>query len=217
MKYLNILLTNSKYKDYYDFYTGIFGIDNNKIYNRRDVVKLDDEIHKHTWEHDECKIIFAICNTQYTMYYFDGNLYHTPDELQELDIKLKEKSTSRYGGLRMGFSTYGLKRNTDIYTKKYNMENGVPIGINIKKREPVLFSYMSNRYVSRNSKHNWKVPLLESFEFYKILDPKELYIQISTFLGWLVDNPPLPDTQTNIGKIESHGFDKKRSFRPNMK
>ena len=49
------------------------------------------------------------------------------------------------------------------------------------------------------------------------MSAKKVYIEVETFLGWLVDNPPLPDEQTNIGKVVSHGFDKRTSFRPKMK
>jgi len=35
--------------------------------------------------------------------------------------------------------------------------------------------------------------------------------------NWLSRNKDIPNKQTNEEKIESHGFDVKRSFRPKMK
>ena len=83
---------------------------------------------------------------------------------------------------------------------------------NHRLREPILMQ-IGNGY-----KNDWTTGAhLGSFGFPKWIPAEEMFIKISNFLGWLVDNPPLPDTQTNDGKIKGHGFDLKRSFRPTMK
>lgn len=205
----------SKYKDYYDFYTGIFGIDNNKVYDRREIIELDRT--NFSYRSDYGILTFAICGTLYTMYVFKGVLYHTPEEMEILDNELL-KNGHKYGGLNIQFWRRDLKKNETKFEKEYSLTNNVPTDINVERRDPVLVNISNWGYGRKKlDPKDFSVPLLESFEFYKILDPKEIYIQISTFLGWLVDNPPLPDTQTNIGKIEGRGFDKKTSFRPNMK
>ena len=205
----------SKYKDYYDFYTGIFGVDNNKVYDRREV--LDFSNTRIEWDTEYGVITFAICGKLYTMYAFRGELYHTPEEMEKLDMEIREHSPYKYDKFRFSFWESSLKKGENPFEKEFNLTNNIPTKINKKRREPVLVDISSFKYQSKLKSEDFSVPLLESFEFYKVLDPKEIYIQIETFLGWLVDNPPLPDTQTNIGKIESHGFDKKTSFRPNMK
>lgn len=205
----------SKYKDYYDFYTGIFGVDNNKVYDRREIVEFDKT--NSAWNSDYGVITFAICGKLYTMYVYRGELYHTPEEMEKLDMEIREHSSYKYDKLRLSFWESSLKRGESPFEKEFNLTNNIPTDINIKRREPVLVEISTWRYMNKLKDKDFSVPLLESFEFYKVLDPKEIYIQIETFLGWLVDNPPLPDEQTNIGKIESHGFDKKTSFRPNMK
>lgn len=203
----------SKYKDYYDYFVGIFGRDNHRIYDRRKVIQIED-IPSSAYEKEECELKFAICGVLYTMYFLNGKLYHSPKELEQLDKYLKEKLDSKYG-FQVGFWSNKLKKNENKFQKQYEQQNGNPTDINIKKREPILLAY-GPKY--RNfSEPTWEVPLLKSFEFYNVIDAKTIYIDIETFLGWLVDNPPLPDKQTNVGKIVSHGFDKKRSFRPNMK
>jgi hypothetical protein len=205
----------SKYKDYYDYYTGIYGIDNNRVYDRRKVLEFDRS--NSVYDTDYGILTFAICGTLYTIYIFNGEFYHTPEELENLDSKLEELNFRRYNKFLFSFRNHELKKDENPYEKEYNLTNNVPTDINIKRREPVLVDISHPWHNRELESKDFSVPLLESFEFYKILDPKEIYIKIETFLGWLVDNPPLPDTQTNIGKVESHGFDKKRSFRPKMK
>jgi hypothetical protein len=58
---------------------------------------------------------------------------------------------------------------------------------------------------------------LANFKFASIIEPDEMYQNIYNFLGWLKDNPEPPNTQTNKDKIVAHGFDTKRSFRPQIK
>lgn len=89
--------------------------------------------------------------------------------------------------------------------------------INAIHRQPVLC--VSDR-------HTWKVderhmvfgiPRLEDFGFPARIPPEEMYRIIYDFLGWLKDNPPPPDKQTDKEKVVAHGFDLKKSFRPKMK
>lgn len=57
------------------------------------------------------------------------------------------------------------------------------------------------------------LPFLKEFEMYRWLPADEAFQKIYTFISWMKDNPPIPNKQTDIEKVESHGFDKKTSFR----
>lgn len=198
----------SKYKDYYDYYQGIFGMDKSKVYDRRGITKMD--LLPKQFEPNETEIDFYICGIKYRMLLYNGVLYHTPEEMKELNNLLLEQTLPyrrHIDGINFSF---WHPRDDTRYQLQYDIHNGIKTNVNHKLRQPVL-------YTNNASKDNFKTPLLTDFNFHKIMDAKELYIEIETFLGWLVDNPPLPDEQTNVGKIEGHGFDKKSSFRPNMK
>lgn len=192
----------SKYKDYYDYYSGIFGIDNKKVYDRRNMVLLED-----IYIHDNCIqiIVFAICGKLYYTKYYSGNMYITSEELAYLDIKTHVRS--RYN-----------KTSTKDRVNDFISKNGTTTNINEIKREPVLFGFAGS-YWYNSDKIEWndEIPLLSSFDFHKALDAKEIYTQIETFLGWLVDNPPIKDNMTNTEKILSHGFSLKQSFRHRKK
>jgi len=84
--------------------------------------------------------------------------------------------------------------------------------LNEKFRQPVLMDASDH-----NGKIFYSIPLLANFKFASIIEPDEMYQSIYNFLGWLKDNPEPPNTQTDKDKIVAHGFDAKRSFRPQIK
>ncbi len=60
------------------------------------------------------------------------------------------------------------------------------------------------------------VPILRESPLKGLLNPQELWIDISTYISSL-GNEKTVDTMTDIDKVVSHGFDKKESFRGKVK
>ena len=75
---------------------------------------------------------------------------------------------------------------------------------------PILFAHYSGGnlfYVIKN-------PCLQEFGFAKVMPPTAIFQEIELFLGnVLVKDSMPPSHQSDIGKIISHGFDPKSSFR----
>jgi hypothetical protein len=188
-------------------------MDNKRVYDRRDISRFvpTNPIHP-LYVREEEILNFHICGKQYQIREYKGKLYHTAEELLKLDKLIKGKD--RYGGISIGgwysgwYSGWYNGEDNKKGQKAYELGNHIDTDINKKNRQPVLIE---------KGKDNYEVPLLKDYGFPNIIEARDLYIQVETFLGWLVDNPPLPDKQSNIGKIEGHGFDKKTSFRPNIK
>lgn len=86
-----------------------------------------------------------------------------------------------------------------------NQKSGMPVAID-------SLDYENGKLVGA-----YKVPILANYAFPSIISSREMYGMIYDYLGWLKDNPPPPDNQTDRQKVVSHGFDVKRSFRPKMK
>jgi len=210
----------SKHKDYFDYYQGIFGMDNSKVLKRDNVFRYTASYNPDIGitPTEEMVYDFFICGKQYRILEFKGKLYHTPEEMEKLDTILKKNDIVKNG--RRRYKSGGIHLNgwyserPDRFETQYNLTNGIDTDVNIKQREPVLINRKKTWY---SKDVDYSTPLLSDFNFHKILDAKTLYIEVETFLGWLVDNPPLPDKQTNIGKVTGHGFDAKTSFRPKMK
>jgi hypothetical protein len=86
-----------------------------------------------------------------------------------------------------------------------------PTNINEKFRLPVL---ARADFLNRDK---FSIPILSGFGFASRIPPEEMYQKIYTFLSWLKDNPTPEPNQTDKEKVQSHGFDLKTSFRPNIK
>ena len=64
----------------------------------------------------------------------------------------------------------------------------------------------------------YKNCILKDLNLNSFVSPEEVYKMISDWISYqrtIAENHV--DTMTNVQKIESKGFDKKTSFRPNMK
>ncbi|MGB1019408.1 MAG: hypothetical protein ACPGVH_10050 [Chitinophagales bacterium] len=188
----------SKYKDYYDYLQGIFGIDNYKIYKRDKIFKehefdLKFEDFKDRYLVPHFFYSFAINNTIYVM-------VKTKKGIFPLSKKLLK--SLKYGKYAIESILEYDKKATDI-----NKTLRKPIVVGIGKL---------NSYWMYNRKSDWKTendPYLKSFSFHKVFSAQELYIEVDSFLGWMKDNPEIPNKQTNAEKLLAKGFDKKISFR----
>lgn len=188
----------SKHKDYYDYYVGIFGRDDKRVYDRRNMITLESFIQSRFIENGVICLCFAICGKMYWIKVHEGKPYCDRSDLIKLDklthVKSKYDKSTR------------IER-VDSFLKA----NGKPTKANQELRQPILIG--RGGYYSGDPEWFDELPLLSSFDFHKVLTDRDVYTQVETFLGWLVDNPPIPNKQSNKEKILSHGFDLKKSFR----
>lgn len=193
----------SKHKEYYDYLTGIYGIDELLVYDRR-----TDLLFKPIESDSIIEYKFAICNKIYYIIQYNKNFYHTIDELTELNNILIKENIGCISN--SGFSKYispFYKKDINIIHKILNYETNV----NKINREPVLVSTVKSFY--KDVDLDWSIPFLSEFNFARWIEPTDIYNEISQFISWLKDNPQIPNNQTNKEKILSHGFDFKKSFR----
>ena len=182
----------SKHKDYYDYLQGIYGVDNNKIYKRTNIIKEEDFETKFDLDNKKRAkqhffYTFAINNKEYQIIKtIKGFFPVTKEILKEFD-----------------YSKWRIESIISSIGKSTNM--------NRKYRKPILVSIDSEYDSFEKNKDN--DPFMKSFSFHKILSAHKLYIEVETFLGWIKDNPPIENNQTDVEKILSNGFDKKISFR----
>lgn len=102
--------------------------------------------------------------------------------------------------------------------KNFIWQSGRLTDVNQKTGQPVLFlSNYGEFWHDENQNSTITIPKLSEFGFPSRFSSREMYSRIYDYLGWLKDNPPIPDKMTNKEKIVSHGFDQKTSFRPKMK
>lgn len=181
----------SKQKDCYDYLTGIYGIDELKILDRRGWEKHNNDFlfpsftSYYSDEYDKdnkCETrVFSILGIRYHVCYGENKkVWLKPDET---------KKDRKWGKL------FRNKRKTSV-----NRDSRLPFVIHHYSRENDVSPIILNNY-----------------ELAKVLSIDQVYKDLDLFLGWLNDNPEISNNQTNKNKIQSHGFDLKTSFRPKMK
>jgi len=220
----------SKHKDYYDYLTGVYGIDEKMVYDRRTdgLEKPSEDIISPINKSTVTTHRFSICNRIYVVYQFENEFYHTIDERFELYHILKKRNIDKSFLVYRSWRRYNIKEDIkEGIEEKFEMDN-YPSNINKAIRQPVLiqttwendsFKYeevKDSRYFKDTSKkvHSyWRTPYLAEYGFPKWYPADEMYKQVVAFIGWLKDNPEIPNNQTNEEKIISNGFDLKTSFR----
>lgn len=191
----------SKGKDYYDYLTGIYGIDEKLVLDRRN----SD----------------ARYNPEYLRFYIAGYIiegiyqdkqFYYGEKLKELeyDKSIKKIWLSRhnkrdyYKSIEIKYGSEGYKKLDWIYLEPVkDSEN-----INQKENCPVLLKYW-NKY--------HKFPYLKEYDLQKFIPAETIYQWLSEWLGNQITLKEKSPELSNDNKIESKGFDKKRSFRNKMK
>lgn len=192
----------SKIKDYYDYMVGIYGMDPLIVYDRRDMNTTGVEYPNQNGYDSR---IFYICGRIYKLYYYKDNVYHTVDELITLNKLLKEDGqdyllTNRWRGI-----TTSAKDHFDKVNGKTD--------VNYKYKEPVLmFDKILFHRGTNYDRSAYCVPLLREYGLVKYIPAEQMFQDVYSFLSKLKDID-IPDNQTDVEKITSHGFDKRISFR----
>jgi hypothetical protein len=207
----------SKFKDYYDYLMGIYGSDEKLVYDRRfDHLITVDSLNYEGTDKKPGTLRISVCNKKYDFYYYQGVWYHTPGEIAKMNVIYSEAN-----GLNDKYSRYRSAYNSEadsFYDEKVRWTD-----VNTKSRQPILISGsmlnpMGKSQIYYKDKNvSYGIPILKEFPLPKYLPAEEIYNSMSLFLGWLNDNPEIPNTQNDKEKILSHGFDLKNSFRPNKK
>jgi len=197
----------SNYKDYYDYLTGIYGIDNKVVYER----KYNHSINFY----NNTIYTYYILDKRYVGFFFQDKWWYSKEHFEELVEKYKNKELDKYlTKTNRGNASLILKSNIqEIKSYIYYLNN------------PKKFDYRIQNY-QKSIKHNSElnVPVLQvninNFEYNpplkdsfipKVLDAKELYLGLVEFLSY--KEPIIENKPTDMLRFESKGFDKKKSFR----
>lgn len=207
----------SKYKDYYDYLQGIYGVDELKVLDRRsENPYLKPRFIQFPDDDKYCHYTFAICGELYDIFEWNGKLYHTYEEFVELSKLHEEEINITYKGQRYSYKKDGKFSwlSKDLTEKIWDEMQGRKTNANHTQRKPILVdvNYGTRYYSERRYDWNDSV-VLDEFKFIKKLSAEEIWVKLDIFLGWLNDNPEKVSNITNEEKIKTKGFDIKKSFR----
>ena len=194
----------SKYKDYYDYLTGIWGVDPKLILDRRKYVLPPYE------PSNKSKITFYIAGKVIEGFYVDGKVYYgeSLNQFKNEKITFSPLINERRGkdiyidskNLRFGGDWFSLTPYEDI--NKYNDIENCPILMK-------SFSFGEKYYT---------YPILNDWNIASIIPPEEMFTMISNWLSNKnTEAENRVDNRTDVEKLLSKGFDKKCSFRPKSK
>jgi hypothetical protein len=197
----------SKYKDYYDYLSGIWGEDPKLVLDRRKGnpkpigEKYDFQLK------DTGKIKLIICGKLIEGYRHQNKIYYGEDIKQFSNI-----DNSKWDGIDYPYTT--------IRTGG----NGLRIRDTYYALEPI------DDYIHINKKHNCPIliksgwegwdeyPKLEELNLGSFINAETIYIWIQEYLAKEIDElQNIPIILNNKEKIISKGFDPKTSFRPNIR
>lgn len=225
----------SKFNDYYDIGMGL-GHDPSLIYVR-ECMEIDFKLPDTDEQIAETRKLFKRFPTltltrnvavRYEIIGFCGKFYPViifpegsnslkyPQELcystEEVDSVLLKRlspkefqmwtnpSYPNYRSYRLGY--YNRKKLEEFFKECKAVEDLNPFIVN---RSPIVALNSGNGAI-------WN-PRLRDYNFARIISPYEAFQEIEMFIGNLaVPEKPIPP-RTDIEKLQSHGFDKKESFR----
>jgi len=196
----------SKYKDYYDYLTGIYGIDDKLILDRTEFYNSNIPIF-------DKKITFIICGLIIDGLFHDGKFYYG----EILRTFVERRKSERRNNYHYKLLYFGADTNT-VYIKTYGCKNSLAFSIKpiIDKSKfnenldcPILIVDNLGDYELSGIRVS-KFPILKDYNIQSILKPNDIYQMIYDFLSRSKD---IVNNQTDKEKIIGKGFDYKHSFR----
>lgn len=188
----------SKYKDYYDYLTGIYGVDPKLVLDRRDTHKFSPLPNV---------IYILIIGDTCVEFFYNENEFYFLDEGKE-----KFSTEPHYSKSEHIWITFPNERSaTIIRTTPYKDVKQLA-----KKENCPILIYRAFRYSSQLDLIA-KFPKLDDIGFARIMDSVKIYWLITNWLSERVSELETSIPMTDTQKIEAKGFDKKTSFRPNLK
>ena len=214
------ILTPRNNKDYYDYLTGIYGVDDKVVYDRRQFTILSRLNHplfssellekdapkkeKPSWEWKNKQIpeyegtkFECLLEVGLKWFFFDVERYLDNDSRVCIDWKLiKEKEISK----RQRVGSSPITFFTSYCSYGYYRWN---IGLSEDER------YQKIEVSDKDTITN---PILSGTPMPAFIKAEEIYNLLSTYISSLNDIE-IVDTRSDIQKAESAGFDRKTSFR----
>lgn len=225
----------SKFKDYYDYLSHIYGQDEKIIYNRNPLVDpvnigcslLYNNIQVITDIDHQSQHIFMVTYTSDKNYYIDGTRVRFPDTkwlcICGKIYLLISDNTGKFHVLNDNdpFYQYILQKKDNPWDRKtisiehvlgYNCSAALDV---CKQLHTPVFLFQA-KWNSNTFNVESKIPVLSELNIPSIISPEQIYQEISYFICNTIN--PSPDMMgpifsTDKEKILQHGFDLKQSFR----
>lgn len=202
----------SKYKDYYDYLQGIYGVDEKLVLDRTEGTSKD--FPSYSGLH-----VLVICNKILEYVCFNNKFYFGKNIEQFNEFKLLE-NWGTWKGIKPVYlinphktprSLWELER---VYYPKLSEDiyNIYPKLKDLSKSCPIFIYHKTSNTIYT------KFPSLLELGVNKEIEAQEIWLMLTEWLSNKVtENEPIVPTGDDAIRIKSAGFDLKTSFRPNIK
>lgn len=204
----------SKFKDYYDYLQGVYGIDEKLILDRTKFVKRYPD-------GENAVVRFFICGMVVEGLFRDGKYWYG----SELESIGEVRKSSKYW--RNNDKYYFVERNASFgnkYIQILKMPAPFKLWIQTQKSD---FYQNKTEDICPNDKYNCPIiisgyygdgyemnPILSEYQFHKVFSAQDIWFMLTEWLG---KEKQIKEMRTDKEKILSNGFDLKTSFRHPIK
>lgn len=209
-----------KNKDFYDYYSHIYGVDKKVVYDRRGSNIIDDETIARLSEHynpisGEKSIRFVLLEigfTQYLIKLFNFQLEDTPYSYKKI-IDYDIECVNTFKDFKHRFSTPVSIRGVKIgYLLNWGWWNN-----GAKNKYKYITDGSYDQVVVGVFDNEIKNPILGNTKFTSFLDPHDVWVELQTYISSLDNDVDCSTEMNDVDRAEIHGFDKKTSFRNPIK
>lgn len=232
-----MLIIDNK-KDYYDHISSIYGVDKKIVYKRhsQSLSKLSFPCVL-----NNAYFFLEICNTWYILRVdvhplkvgvrntFSSFQYENIADISlvcQRDIEDKDKlgdvatlvAIQNQFSVYHRFPSYIVKHVIDHGAGDENIDYDDMFRVMFSTQTPTEITGMTGVLRRHEFINHYRIddPLLRDLNFGKFIPPEEMFVKIQNYISSKIKD----GVETNMSdeqKLESHGFSKKRSFRPKMK
>ena len=198
----------SKYKDYYDYLSGVWGEDPKLVLERKGEFVVGNSNHLGC----DMYVLTFIIGGVMVQIYCNGEDYFFGKDLKQFDNSNYWWKKEGHYRVEIGYSN---GRTNDMF-----IVDGIKEGfsyLNDKYNCPILYNKQSWHCSDITKEDFATYPLLSSTPVTKFVDAVDVYRWIQEYLAKKVDQSQArQDSQTDIQRLQNKGFDKKTSFRPKI-
>ncbi|MBR4774940.1 MAG: hypothetical protein IK008_02445 [Bacteroidales bacterium] len=217
-------------KDYYDYLSGVYGIDNLVVYDRRGSSVLSSSLemayyfrqtalpwdhtlsNKHYWELKSLgKRYYAKkMKHKYRKTWKEGDVYHFILEVGRIHYRFEVERWLDEGNLGNIHVTYTLLDTIKDVQERYSDAPMCIIPCRVDSwqwSEDQKWKELANSMANRVTN-----PILDGTFITKVIPPTDIWDALYEYISSLRDKP-ITDSRSDVQKLESAGFDRKTSFR----
>ena len=190
----------SKFKDYYDYLSGVYGIDNKVVYIRdsKDVDKTKD--------FSSFDYRFEVKKDGKEYYIYLEHIWFCDEDFPFITIREGFNDYTEW----ISYSFEEIEDWLNFLEVKNFVRNEIEKHFQTKSNKKVNTELKSPQIYQIKEKYTTDI-LLKDYGFQRILDAMQAYQRVAMFIA---APPDVPQTvPTDIIRFEGKGFDKKTSFR----